>query len=104
MGNCCNKDHLVVFERQQPLDLRKAAIMSYIPRSFQLTVKRAVFLIELELDRPVYIVEIYRMWKRITYSPIKVHFLPPMVLIDLYRNDEVLADPTFNRFSMRKEQ
>lgn len=48
-------------------------------------------------------VDIYREWVQMGYSPIKPFIVTVFCMHDLFYNDEVLADEQLNRFSLNPE-
>lgn len=64
------------------------------------SVKRALYIAEVENEGPVYLVDIYRAWLKISYFLLRGHFVVLGVLTDLYKNDEILADEKWEKFSL----
>ena len=62
--------------------------------------KRAIYEAEKELGRPVYTVDVYRQWLKISYFPIKNAGVAIAGILDLFRNDEILVDKTYDRYSL----
>ena len=61
-----------------------------------------MILAEKEKRRPAYTTEIAQIMKRDSYWPVPHPFLTKHVLLELFRNDEVLANKEMDRFTANK--
>ena len=71
-----------------------------LPYGFRAAVKRAIIIAENEKGNPVYNREVIRAYPRVSNIPMLNPLLLCITIFDLYRNDEVLADPMIEKLSM----
>ena len=65
--------------------------------------KQALYNAEQKYGRPVYLVEIYKEWRKLTYSILVIFMVAVFCVHDLYYNDEILADEALDRFSLNSK-
>ena len=103
MGGCQsgNRPWEIQFERR----VSGEKLGSYFSPGFgqRGTVKRAIYEAEKELGRPVYSVDVYRAWLKISYFPIRHAGVSIACILDLFRNDEILVDKTYDRYSLNPD-
>ena len=99
MGNCKSKrPEDIVFERKVATEKAGCYFFTW-PFGIRKIVKRAIIIAEEKKGGPVYLVDVYREWLKITYMVWKRYDVINGCFVDLFKNDEILANVEFNMFS-----